>query len=298
MNISEYLEDTNIRCEKFIKDPKLSIDRLEKYSLSIFISSTSIRLAVIDKSEKQILLLEKFVFEPTDDKNLITEVLNKIFYEHTLLKAGFWNQINVILQNAYFTQVPSMFFDKHYALDLVKLSGGLPNEPMVPLYTQSKIQDLVHIFAISAEVKSFFDTQYPNITINYQHKLQNIFEVTTKSYSRKVGYEAFLHLDDTHITISICKNGKLQLINEFLIKNDPNKLLKALLGITTQLNIDNKSIQLVVWSDSSQTKKLLKPIRSYFPKAFLGIRPPKLRFSYLFDDIAKHEFFFLLHQVN
>ena len=74
---------------KKIKDPKFEIDRLEYYSLSLYLGNRDFQILVIDHELQLVVLLEDYVFDPKMDEESRKGIIKFIFDDHHLLLANF-----------------------------------------------------------------------------------------------------------------------------------------------------------------------------------------------------------------
>src|SRR5210317_56079 len=107
------MRQKSFRLLKKIKDPKFEIDRLEFYSLSLFIGSKDFQILIADTETRQCLLLEDYVFDAKLEESDKFAVVKYIIDDHHLLLANFWRAINFIIKNRTFSFVPEKIFEEN-----------------------------------------------------------------------------------------------------------------------------------------------------------------------------------------
>jgi hypothetical protein len=91
------IDQKSFRLLKKIKDPKFEIDRLEYYSLSLYIGQKDFQILITDHETSYVVLLEDYVFDPNLEDTVKKEAIKFIFDDHHLLLANFWRSINLII---------------------------------------------------------------------------------------------------------------------------------------------------------------------------------------------------------
>ncbi len=279
----------SFRLLKKIKDPKFEIDRLEYYSLSLFIGVRDFQVLVTDNENRRVLLLEDFVFDPTLDDSVKYEVLQFIFEDHHLLLANFWKSISIIIKNRNFSFVPYALFDESCIGKYLKLNAKLDTQSDDVMLTYHRHLDMVNVFTIPVKLRKMLTSIYPGRNIIFQHQSSCLVNgaMQNKKSAKK---EITLYVDRFGIHILIIAEKKLIFYNQYLI-HQFGEYQKYITLAATEFGIDIETDVIFLYGYLGINTPHFAEFKKYLPHLALGSRPDHLDFGYVFDELLEHQYF-------
>jgi hypothetical protein len=279
----------SFRLLKKIKDPKFEIDRLEFYSLSLFIGIRDFQVLVTDNENRRVLLLEDFVFDPTLDDAMKYEVLQFIFEDHHLLLANFWKSINVIIKNRNFSFVPYALYDETCNGKYLKLNAVLDTHTDDVMLTYHRRLDMVNVFSVPTNLRKMLNSIYPGRNIIFQH--QGSCLVNGAIQNKKSGNKEFtIYIDRFGLHVLIVKDKKLIFYNQYLIHQfgEYQKYIKL---AATEFDFDLEHDVIFMYGFLGKSTPHFVELKKFLPHLTLGSRPDHLDFGYVFDELLEHQYF-------
>lgn len=274
-----------------IVDEQFDTEQLVYYSLSIQVNFSLLRFCIIDNMQLRCLYLEDYQLSDVSTNEELTEQLDFLFDNHTLLKAGYWKSIHVAIKDTQFTLVPTALFAKEYIQDYLNLTTNTENKNEQQAQSYLHLQkDITSVFAISTHLVDWFNKTYPTQKIKYINHTSSFLEGIFQLSNRKQEAEVFIQVEQHFLTIAVTKNNQLQFCNGFTF-NSSEDFVYFILFVYDQLQLNPEQTQLTIWGeildDSDSFNKLYKYIR--FIK--FGDKPKSLTFSYVFDELHDHRYF-------
>ncbi len=268
---------------KIFKDDRLDIDHIDHYSLSFFISSSSIQVSVFDEKRKRLLLYEKYTL---NGQNAL-EALQEIHDDHTLISAGFWQTVRVNIDSHQFSVVPSELFSFEHQFDYVKLNSH--TDPNTESYRSVTFDpfNIAFVFAIEKVLIKWFSDKYFNLEVRHSHIGMNFIKFCQSQLSRKEDHRVFIHLGDQEMVLAGTSEGKLSIYNQFLI-NTSEHLIKFILLSIRQFSQVGQNANISLWGSESQIQKFRPTLNKYFKNLTLGNRP-RLKLGPAFSELETYE---------
>lgn len=282
------MSSTSFLQKKLLKDERLNIDHLDRYSLSFFLSSSNCVLVIIDEPKKRLMLLEHYTF---DSKVPLKQHLDALHREHVLIAAGFWKQIKVVIQNQQFCVVPDALFDADFQYDYIKLNAE--TDPHTFVYKNTHLPSLKanFVFGIEKQVVDWFDKKYYNTSVRYEHQgicfLKNI---VAQDLVKSNEDTLFIELTHNQALIAGYQKNTLAIYNQFSPAS-LDQLIKMLVLAAKQFSGDGQAIALKVWGVKTKTEAFKPLLKKYFKNHTIGKRITTLKKSYQFDELESYEYF-------
>ena len=279
----------SFRLLKKIKDPKFEIDRLEYYSLSLFIGVRDFQVFVIDNESRRVLLLEDFVFDPTLDDSMKYEVLQFIFEDHHLLLANFWKSINIVIKNRNFSFVPYALYDESCLGKYLKLNATLDTQSEDVMLTFHRRLDIVNVFTVPRKLREMLTEIYPGRSIHFQHQgsclVNGAFQNNTSG-----NREFTIYIDRFGLHILIFDDKKLIFYNQYIIHqfSEYQKYIKL---VADEFDFDVEQDVIFLYGYLGKNTPHYAELKKYLPHLTLGNRPDNLNFGYVFDELLEHQYF-------
>ncbi len=273
-----------------IKDDKFDVDKLHLYNLLLQIGPRDLHVAVTDRETSKCLLLEEFRLKAVKDYQGLIEVLARIFDEHHLLMAGFWQSVRVAIKNRKFTLVSAPLFVEDNLYDYLSLNCAVNKASDSLHYYRHTQTEGVNIFSANKTLIDWLKQVYPNIEIQVIHQGSALIEgiLTNDGHSQDKGM--FLHIDRAIVHVVVSQDRKLKYYNQFTVKS-PDDAIKYILLVFKALGLDQKLTKVMVWGTIAPDSSFYQLLAENIQKVSLGNKPSYLKFNYAFDEIQDHQYF-------
>ncbi len=283
------MSQKSFRLLKKIKDPKFEIDRLEFYSLSLFIGLRDFQILIIDSETKQCILLEDYILDPELDEDNRFAVIKFIVDDHHLLLANFWNSINVIIKNRTFSFIPKKLFTEEKVATYLKLNSAFDPSNNEVMLTYHKELDFVNVFSTPRPIVDLVQRVYPGKRIKFLHQSSSLINgVITQSVSDEKN--VVIYIDRFGLHILVAKNKKLLFYNQYAIKKF-DEYIKFIKLAASILDFDLVADKISLYGYLGKNTPHFNELKKSMHLITLGKRPEYLTYGYVFDEILEHQYF-------
>lgn len=277
------------RLLKKIKDPKFDIDRLEFYSLSLYIGIADFQVLIIDTAINQCVLLEDYVLEPKLNAEEKTSAIKFIFDDHHLLLANFWKSIAVIIKNKAYSFVPKALFKEEKTSSYLKINTTFNPSHEEIMLTYHKQLGFVNVFSVPKSIVELTSKIYPGKKINFIHQSSSLIDgvVSKNQQGRK---DIVVYIDRFGLHILIVEAKKLVFYNQYEIKtfDDYIKYIKL---VASELNVNLKRDKITLYGFLGKNTLHFKKLKNTLHQLTLGNRPGNLNYGHVFDEVMDHQYF-------
>ena len=277
---------------KEIKDSRrLDVNQLEYYRLSIILGCRDLQILITDTRDTCCLLLEDYILNKMDTSEEVLYTLKQIFGSHALLSAGFWHSIKIAIKNKLYSFIPSEDFNESILFDYLKISTSCNPEKEDILYSKLPALDVYNTFAISKEIISFFNSQYPCIKVNYEHHSSLLINSALSTYTQddKEYKRMFLYVDRFILHLIVLEGKKLHFYNQFKIGKFED-YIKYIDLISKQLGISTIVGEMTVWGFMGTKTAHYRQLQRHIPNLNFGNKPEQAKMSFVFDEIEKNQY--------
>jgi uncharacterized protein DUF3822 len=282
--------DKSYTLKKKIKDDKFNIDELENYCLSLLVGTEDFLISIIDIRTNQCLLIEDFRFSPNSE---VLEVIKKIFAEHHLLEAGFWNNIKIAFKNQQFTIVPTSLFNTNQGARYLGLAVNIDEQKDEVLYYKHIKADCTSVFSVEKEVVEFFKEVYKNLKVHFLHESSIFIEGVLRHDDHTELKSMFISFGENYFQVVVTEKKKLIYYNRFQMSN-PEQVLKYIMIVTDQLGLDQESTKVLVWGNIDSVSDKFSILYQYIRNISFGNKPSYIKSGYVFDSLQEHNYFNLM----
>lgn len=280
----------NYKLVKKLKDDKFNVDDLHHYNLSIQIGTRDFQLLVIDGRKQRVLLLEDFILSSVSSYKELTLILDEIFDDHHLLKAGFWKNIRVGFKNNKFSLVPSALFSKDGLYDYLKINADIDPGRDKILYHKHTRNDVVNVFSVNKILYDWIVGNYPKNKIECIHQSSSIIDGVLSQVKNYQENCIFLYIDRFKLHVITTKKRKLEYYNQFVIKKFSD-YIKYIMTVMKGLGHDQSKTPVILWGYIGKQSPHYQEFSKYIKNLSFGERPDFLKFGYFFDEVQDHHFF-------
>ena len=282
--------DVTYKLIKKIKDEKFDVDELHHYSLSVQFGNRDFQALVVDTRENYALLLEDYVLSAVNTYGELMEVMETLFDDHHLLKAGFWKQIRISVKNNRFSLVPSTLFSEENLVDFLRLNAAVDTDRDEVKYYKHLKNDAVNVFSMNKIQYNWLSEIYKNTNVGAVHQSSGLIEGILSQIDRYQDNNMFLYVDRFKLHIITTRNKKLEYYNQFVIKKFED-YIKYIMTVLKGLGHDQKTTPVILWGYVGKQSPHFHEFAKYIKNISFGERPDFLKFGYFFDEVQDHHFF-------
>ena len=279
----------SFRLLKKIKDPKFEIDRLEFYSLSLFIGQKDFQILITDHETGYVVLLEDFVFEANLEEQSKKGTVKFIFDDHHLLLANFWKSINLIIKNRNYSFVPYALFDEKKASSYLSINTTFDPQEEELMLTYHKYLDMVNIFSVPNWVVDLLSSVYPGKRITYIHQSSSIINGVLAQNKLDVR-DIAIYIDRFGMHVLVMEGKKLIFYNQYIIKRFTD-YVNYIKMVAKELDFDHTAEEIKIYGYLGKNTPHFQELKKTLSELSFGNRPQKLKYSYVFDELQEHQYF-------
>lgn len=272
-----------------IKDDTFEVDDMHEYILNAQVSMHSFRFCVIDTTRNRCVALEDYKITGCNDCNDLLDVLENIFDENSVLKAGFWKSVKLSFRNSHFSLVPQSLFSENHAKDILGITCYLSDKHEVHYYKHSG-NGTVNIFAAEAPVLKWFKKNYPGKYIEVIHHTSWLLEGVKHSKVVDVHTKVYVNVDDELLSISVKRGEEILFINNFQFYS-PNDFVYYILFVYNEFDLNPEVIPIILTGNIHKNSENYLKIYRFVRNIVFGKKPTWLKFGYHFDEVSDHRYF-------
>jgi len=284
------LETKEYKLLKKIKDKDFDVDQLHRYNLHILSGNRDIQCTVSDSETGKCLLLEDYAISKVKTYKELVAILDNLFDNHELLKAGFWKSVKIGIKNNKFALVPSKLFDKTSLFDYLKLNCKVNPQTDEMLYYKHLKSDAVNCFAINKQLYSWFKSIYPKVEIGFVHQSSTLIEGVLAQIEHYPADSIFLFVDRFKLHVISSRNKKLEYYNQFTIKKFED-YIKYIMLVFDGLKRSQQTTNVVLWGYIGKQSTHYHEFIKYIKHVSFGERPKFYSYGFVFDELQDHYFF-------
>ncbi|MEL6561480.1 MAG: DUF3822 family protein [Bacteroidota bacterium] len=273
-----------------IKDDKFDVDNLHNYSLSLQVGIRDFQFCVTNTKDNRCLILEDYKLEDVTTVNSRLKALHKLFDNHHLLLAGFWNSIKLSIKTHKFSLIPSQHFIKDAASDYLAVNSEIKPSVEEVLYYKHISSDAVNVFASDIKLSKWIQSLYPQKKIQLIQQGSALIEGILRYDDHTHEKTMFCHVDRGILHIVVTENQKLVYYNQFAIRKS-NDFLKYIMLVFKELKLSQRDSKVLIWGNIKHQSSHLDLVKKYIKNVSFGSKPSYLTFSYQFDEIMDHQYF-------
>ena len=279
----------SFRLLKKIKDPKFEIDRLEFYSLSLFIGLRDFQILIVDAENNQCVLLEDYVFDPKLEDSEKFGVIKFIFDDHHLLLANFWRTINLIIKNRAFSFVPYRLFQEDKVSSYLLTHTSFDSDVDEIMLTHHKNLDFVNVFTVPRSFVELTSNIYPGRKVRFIHQSSSLINGIISQYESDKK-QVLIYIDRFGLHIIVVEKKELLFYNQYIIKkfDDYIRFIKI---TASELKFDPYTDQINLYGYLGNNTPHFQVLKKAMSNLTLGNRRGNLNFSYVFDEVLEHQYF-------
>ena len=280
----------NYKLVKKIKSEQFDVEKLQNYCLSMQIGIRDFQFCITDIESNTCLLMEDYLLEGVKTINTRLDVLAKLFENHHLLMAGFWNTIKVSVKSHKFSLVPSSLFLKESTHDYLAVNSKI-NSSVEDIYFYKHIStNAVNVFAGDKRLINWINSLYPAKEIQVIHQGSALIEGILRYDDHTHEKTMFCIVDRGILHVFVSEDQKLHYYNQFAVRAS-NDYLKYIMLVFKEFGLSQRNQKVILWGNINQQSPHFELLNKYIGNLSFGSKPSYLKFNYVFDDIPDHQQF-------
>lgn len=280
------------KLNKKIKDDTFNVDLIFQYNLFLQINNNLFRLCITDSESHRCLLLEDYQLFAINSESQLIDLLEQIYDNHHILKAGFWKSIKVAIKTTNFSLIPNSLFDKQYLRDYLSINCTITNENIDNIiYYKQNSTDAVNIFSVNKGLVEYFNNAYRAKSITYVHHTTPFIEgVMIHSTPPAEAKSMYIQVENNHLTILVRKKKNLEFCNTFYFRT-PEDFVYFVMFVFDQLKLNPENTGVTLWGEINPDSPIYNKLSKYIRNVSFGDKPSSIYFGYNFDEVFDHRFF-------
>lgn len=272
-----------------VEDKLFSIDDLTHYSLLLLFGDHSFQLCVADVREGKGMMVEEYLLADVSPEQRI-QSLQRLFEEHKLLMAGYWQSVKIGVKNQKSTLVPETFFSRDKLASYLGLSAVVDTERDGYYYYRHVQSEAVNVFAADKKLVERVRALYPSLEVPVIHHGSALIESIQGNRDFTYYKDVYLHVDQNCFSVVVTEDNNLVFYNQFPY-SDSQDIVKYTLTVMKELDISQEEGRVTVWGNVPARSEHFQALYRYIRNLTFGQRPAYLNFSYVFDELPDHRYF-------
>ncbi|MEM8966677.1 MAG: DUF3822 family protein [Bacteroidota bacterium] len=270
-----------------LKDPKFSVDHLDRYGLLLLAGQRNFQFGVVDAEQQRCLLLEDYALPQSPEE--LVGTYRSIIEEHQLLMAGYWKSVKLAVKSPYFTLVPQAYLSSENIAHYLTLAVDFPDEHYSVYSQKHEEAGATMVFGAHKELVDRIKSTYPSHSIPLMYQGSSFIEGIRQVSSAEYYPVMYLHIDREYLTMVVIDDGKIILFNGSAYRK-PEDLVKYTLSAFQKLNLNQNETKVVVWGNIPTKSDEYLALYRYIRQLSLGKKPDFLTFSHVFDEAPDHQY--------
>ena len=275
---------------KKIQDEKFDVNLLSECTLNLHIGTRNLQTCVIH-NQRHCWSLQDYHFgriRTTQDR---LRVLDKIFYDHTFLKAGYWKKVRVCVKTHKFSLVPLSFYSKEARSYYLCLNRELDPTHECPCTYKHNRLGVANVFVSDLKLLQWIASVYPKQALHVVHQGSLFIEGVLHTYKNLNKKGMFCMLDGNVLHVLVTDGKKFQYYNQFSLQK-ANDILRYTQLVFKELGLrDSKQPSVFFYGNAGQESQNVRLLKKYFTNITPGRRPQYLSCNYAFDELPTYCYF-------
>jgi hypothetical protein len=266
------------------------VNLLRQYSLFIQLhAASSVNVAIFDTETNTCLLFESYTFHQSTNVNIGKYInqLRELWNNHHCLKAGFWQNVNIVIADSMATVIPIHFYDNQTVNELLAFNVRFDKEKHTLSEQKNISLNTKCVFCVENVLIDWFKDTYPNLSVNFLHSTAVFLEQLVKSAFVSSANTVFVSVHDSSFTMVVFQDEALRFVNTFKF-DDSNSFIYFLIFAIDEIGLSTRYCKLVLWGDIDENSHIYKKVKAYFKNIEWGKRPAGFIGSYQFDELPEN----------
>ena len=217
-------------------------------------------------------------------------LLHRLFEEHTLLMAGYWQTVKLAVKNRKATLVPEAFFSSEKLAHYLAMSVPVDTERDGYYYYRHVQSKAVSVFAADKKLVERIRSLYPSLNVPTVHHGSALIEGIQGNRDFTYYRDLYLHLDQDYFSAVVTEDNNLLLYNQFAYRSSQD-IIKYTLAVMQEMEMSQQASRVILWGNVAAQSEHFGALYRYVRNLEYGNRPSFLKFSYAFDEIPDHQYF-------
>ena len=272
-----------------VEDKQFSIDDLTHYGLHLLVGEHSFQLCVTDAREGKSMMVEEYALANVSSEQRIQSI-QRLFEEHKLLMAGYWQSVKIGVKNRKFTLVPEAFFSSDKLSSYLALSAPVDTDRDGYYYYRHVQSKAVNVFAADKKLVERIRALYPSLDVPVIHQGSALVEGIQGNRDFTYYKDVYLHIDQDCFSVVVTEDNELLFYNQFPYVTSQD-IVKYTLTVMQEMEISQNESRVILWGNIPTKSEHFQVLYRYVRNLTYGHRPTYLTFSYVFDELPDHRYF-------
>jgi hypothetical protein len=207
-----------------------------------------------------------------------------------VLKAGFWQHVNVCVNNTHFTLVPQILFEKEQAAQYMQLVIETPAHPEEVLYFYHQHWQAVNVFSVEKKILEWFNMTYPGRNLTMMHQTSAFMEGLVQNSEILPGRNMYISVEPSYLMVVVMDGQQLEYCNIFFYMSVHDFTYYVIL-VMDELKLDPNVCKVKLFGELSHDSAIFSNLYKYIRHLSFGTKPVAISYSFKFDEVLDHRYF-------
>ncbi len=255
------------------------------HTLAIRISNRIVEYSVLDSAKKMVVALESWNIGINDDPGMLTDALEKIKNDSSLLNNEF-GKVIIIPDTSIYTIIPEKLFVEKEAKKYLEFNHTIYSNEKICIDNIYQIA-AKNIYGFPFEVDDIAEKKFPNY--QFKHTATILIETILSLNTHDV---IFAHINGNRLDILVKKDDALKFCNSFFFASAED-IIYYILNVYQQLEMDAASIPLVFAGEIEQESTVFGIAYKYIKNVSFQNRPEHFWYCQGIQKLPGHNYFCL-----
>lgn len=252
------------------------------YQLSLLLKPSGIAYTIVDTVRRKCVAIKNANFEDITDTIDYHNRIKDLLVKDNFLSKNY-KGVDFVFSSRKSTLVPTEFFNKKMVRTYFTMAHDLDDYEEIHFNKLNKT-NTVNIFSIPSEITTLMVNQFPEL--KFYHQSSTFIEHSIIK-SETNGHIIALMVYKSYFDITVCKDGKLFLYNNFDY-SDENDFVYHVVNIYQQLNIPDGQTNMYLSGDINKDSRKYKLLNRYVRNIWFSKLLDSSNVKYQFKEIPEH----------
>lgn len=265
-------------------DETLDINLTHTYTMSIQVSLSGLSFCILDPLREKYIAFSNKNIEGDLSCNDFLNTIEENIQNDDLLNYNYKN-VNILWLSVKNTLIPRNYFNKEKLKDYFEFNQKLDDLDEIH-FNEFKYIDAYSIYIIPSLLTNVFIKQFKQIHF-YNQQIPFIEHCLLRYHSES--NLVFVNINDRFIDITITKDRKLLLYNNFAYKTEMD-VIYFILYVFDQFKLNPETTEVILSGLIDKKSSMHSKLKSFISHLKFDKLPEEYTYSYTFNPIPQHSF--------
>ncbi len=241
-----------------IIQPKINIDELSSYILSIQVSLNGLSFCILNQDNITVTYYRADDFKKRLNPSELLNEVDGIFNSDKALQNSY-KAVTVIYDNELSVLVPKSLFDEDHLADYLKFNSRILQNDFLS-YDTIAINDSICVYVPYMNINNYLYEMFG--TFEYKHFSSVLIESILSLEKNMASEKMYVHVGSHHFEIMVIDNNDLKLFNTFEY-NTKEDFIYYILFTAEQLQLNPEEFELILLGKVAQDDDLYNIVFTY-----------------------------------